>query len=721
MGKVLLNNTSIADMYSVEDLENTIFCNGIKEEFFGISTILLGKNKQILCEHVDNNIIKCNVIYDDREYKEIPFKVIVDKGVKPFITFNTASLLDPLYEEQRLKTTNTNLIKENNTLPNIQENFNTLKKQISNKEAIIKDLDNKIKVITLKKDQEKIIKEQAVKDTIKNTIESGVEEYKQKLFEDFFNINNEQAKIKDLHLQETIQQLVETFNEKYLESVAHIRNTSVEEVKKYADNFLENLTTNYKKTYDQDLSELQSLVEETIKSDLFLVTDRLQEIVKQKTKDSKAELYEKLENYKLTLKQEIAELFENNEALTRLKIEKDVDGKILKTKNDLVTSYLDSIDQVNKETKAEIYEQLQQIEQKINTKRVEQIKFDSNELVAEAARLLVEEDSKVGKRLNKFKDQLLKDLQKAAENYTTDANKRMMRYAEMMSGGGSVAMQFANGGTMQGSLNVTGQFLSAGVDLSNIFITSETDSQTLAWSDVENLLSITNGNTISLSSLYTPFASNSGKYESVFTTVQTNSATTWNYQGTDLRALSANWQDTYTNVQLNSANWNTAYNISTDYQNVSGSFATNTALQSVSSLLTPLTLTNTLTGQLVLDTHFDAYKTSVAAATAILLPTTVYQNASGNWQDTYTNVQANSTNWNYGYDVATYVQANSADWEESAEIIPTVTNYLSTNNVLMSGVTVTGDISATGIIYAQQGNSSEWVSKKEALAFAVAL
>ena len=69
----------------------------------------------------------------------------------------------------------------------------------------------------------------------------------------------------------------------------------------------------------------------------------------------------------------------------------------------------------------------------------------------------------------------------------------------------------------------------------------------------------------------------------------------------------------------------------TVYQSASGSFATNTLLQSTSALLTPFTLTNTLTGQLVLNTDFNSYKTNVAAATATLLPTTTYQSASGSF------------------------------------------------------------------------------------------
>lgn len=74
------------------------------------------------------------------------------------------------------------------------------------------------------------------------------------------------------------------------------------------------------------------------------------------------------------------------------------------------------------------------------------------------------------------------------------------------------------------------------------------------------------------------------------------------YQGTDLKNLSGNWQSTFGTVSSLSANWNSAFNTATTYQNASGTFATNTLLQSTSALLTPLTLTRTLTGQLVLNT-----------------------------------------------------------------------------------------------------------------------
>jgi hypothetical protein len=126
---------------------------------------------------------------------------------------------------------------------------------------------------------------------------------------------------------------------------------------------------------------------------------------------------------------------------------------------------------------------------------------------------------------------------------------------------------------------------------------------------------------------------------------------------TELSNLSGAWQDTYTNVQSNSSNWSLGY---VGYTSLTG--------------------------------------------------------LSSNWQDTYTNVQSNSGNWNSVY---SSVCALSTAWEESAEILPTVTNYLSTNNVLLSSLTVTrsvaigtdtpnqqltvvGNTSATGVAYTRE-------------------
>jgi hypothetical protein len=55
--------------------------------------------------------------------------------------------------------------------------------------------------------------------------------------------------------------------------------------------------------------------------------------------------------------------------------------------------------------------------------------------------------------------------------------------------------------------------------------------------------------------------SNSGQWDSVYTIVNTNSAVNWNYQGTDLKALSGGWQSTSNVFQNQSANNISVYNI----------------------------------------------------------------------------------------------------------------------------------------------------------------
>ena len=42
---------------------------------------------------------------------------------------------------------------------------------------------------------------------------------------------------------------------------------------------------------------------------------------------------------------------------------------------------------------------------------------------------------------------------------------------------------------------------------------------------------------------------------SVYSTVQSNSSTNWNYQGTDIKSLTGNWQNTYSTVNSSSASW----------------------------------------------------------------------------------------------------------------------------------------------------------------------
>jgi len=150
---------------------------------------------------------------------------------------------------------------------------------------------------------------------------------------------------------------------------------------------------------------------------------------------------------------------------------------------------------------------------------------------------------------------------------------------------------------VSGSINTSGNILSGGRNLDQIFITHETDSQTLTYNPSSYNLSISNGNTVSLASLSSvpvdlSFLSVSGNWNSAYasTTALNLSSNFWNTAYTNLvsnssaylsgydlsfLSVSGNWNSTYTTVGGNSGNWSSAYNVSTAYQSASSSFIQN--------------------------------------------------------------------------------------------------------------------------------------------------
>ena len=88
------------------------------------------------------------------------------------------------------------------------------------------------------------------------------------------------------------------------------------------------------------------------------------------------------------------------------------------------------------------------------------LKDQLQQLATEAAN--GEYDPITGKR---FQEQLKKDL----NNKFAKEMQNIRRMMEMYSGGGTVAKQYANGGVMNGDLNVNGTILSGGVDISSLF------------------------------------------------------------------------------------------------------------------------------------------------------------------------------------------------------------------------------------------------------------
>jgi hypothetical protein len=202
---------------------------------------------------------------------------------------------------------------------------------------------------------------------------------------------------------------------------------------------------------------------------------------------------------------------------------------------------------------------------------------------------------------------------------------------------------------------------------------------------------------LSASSTIWDSTGNSNQWNSVYTTVNSNSATIWNYQGTDIKDLSSgwvggnsaftnlvsnsaaylsavdlsflsvsgNWDSTYTTVCSNSANWNAAF----------GSAGSDLAVRGLSS------------GWVGGNTAFtNLVSNSAGYLSAVDLS---FLSVSGNWDSTYTTVNSNSaTIWNYQ---GTDIKDLSSGWVGGNSAFTTV-NSNSSNYILDGGNTKGSDL-----------------------------
>ncbi|MFZ4600073.1 MAG: hypothetical protein ACOYNN_15650, partial [Terrimicrobiaceae bacterium] len=147
------------------------------------------------------------------------------------------------------------------------------------------------------------------------------------------------------------------------------------------------------------------------------------------------------------------------------------------------------------------------------------------------------------------------------------------RILDLGGGGGSVAVQYVNGGTMNGDLNINGHILSGGRDISNYFGSGGGGgSQTLSFNESNADLSISGGNTVSLSALSGEGGgtgdsavnalvhANSGQWDTAYSNLVSNSAAYLSgYDLSSIAAASGSWDSTYTTVKSNSASWSSVY------------------------------------------------------------------------------------------------------------------------------------------------------------------
>ena len=317
------------------------------------------------------------------------------------------------------------------------------------------------------------------------------------------------------------------------------------------------------------------------------------------------------------------------------------------------------------------------------------------------------------------------DLEKTISNRFTQELANVRRLIEMSSGGGSVAVQFANGGTMRGNLNVIGDISTTGVIYNNNYNSDN-------WNDTYTSVSNTSANwdntytSVKASSanwdnVYTSVSNTSANWDNVYTSVSntsanwdntytsvSNTSANWNDTYTSVSNTSANWDNTYTSVSNTSANWDNAYDISTDYQTASSTFAT-------------IDYTNA--------TFFHLTGGTITGDTKVKFgDLTVFGNISATGSINYSNTFISTTSSLCALANSTYPIPGLYVSQAGTGDIATFYDVSSEREVLHIGgsegypgvgintsfpnkdFTVIGDISATGVIYNNNFDSNNWNS-----------
>ena len=291
---------------------------------------------------------------------------------------------------------------------------------------------------------------------------------------------------------------------------------------------------------------------------------------------------------------------------------------------------------------------------------------------------------------------------KELESFKNDLTEKYLKKAAVLSeyagGGGTNAVQYANGGTMNGDLNVNGQILSGGIDLANIFGSGSNvnlgdipvlsgnwnstystvysnsaswgtggNAQTLSFNENNAQLSLSFGNTVSLSALSGASSTgdsavnslvhnNSAYWNAAYTNLVSNSAA-YLLSGTevnlgDIPTLSGYWNEAYTNLVTNSA----AYLLS----------GTEVNLGDIPSLSS--TWTNAYTNLIY---NSAAYLSGVDIS---LITTT-----SASWNSVYSSFNTNSAKYDSVY---TTTNTNSAFWSQA------YTNLINNSSAYLSAISL---------------------------------
>jgi hypothetical protein len=419
MDNFKLNN--IDCVFTSSDSENNIILvESINETFFDIFECSIGNDKFIFekIDEVDGlPLVLCDIIKDGKHYvTEAILKIgkvgeifinesLMHKVIERPIIMTPAEKTEDNTETSTEDITETSTDVNNLIAEEIISRYNEdkIQEKITNYTNIYKSRLNEFED---KKKEFLTIIDGEFEDRVK----TFNEEIDTKLH-DFFKLNEEDNKFLVFNEAEKLRESVSDISEKFKLELKNVKEFSKENINRIIDNKSKEI---YEKIYQH--------------------TDKLIE-------ENKQTISKNIDNLSNTFTEELNQL-----KLLKNKIPA-TDKNIIERQNKKFKSILEHVNlkfnQLNKKVKL--------ISESKNDEYNELLAAVNNKEVVEYKTILREKIETA--ELNSVKSELLNELNSNIQNEV----RGMKRYAEMSAGGGTNAVQYAKGGTMDGNLNVTGE------------------------------------------------------------------------------------------------------------------------------------------------------------------------------------------------------------------------------------------------------------------------
>lgn len=430
---------------------NTLFVDLYEETFFGVYEFEINGNK-VIAEKVDDiggcPVVKIPVVRSTGDQVEVEF--ILRQGSEDSILENSKAVLT---EESM------SVIKEEDLKAKLHEESKTLIEQSGTSDINISYRIDKDEIIEEIKTDSKAALEKLREET-KNIVDD-VERIRDSIFIEFAS-NSDTYRAKE-------SKKLKQFVDKKVEELRQTNKVLAEKVEHETRNSLESTYGSFIKKLRESQQELKERKKEHQKiASSINVLEKTQIELRDEVNVNKREILEATEKSEKSVNKALSRLGTVKKELTNSKAEFDT------IKDDLAHSIMLAEDRV----KEYYHNKIEQIENTIfdNVRRDEIL----NVVKESKAKILTElnDASDIKEQLKVIAteeydpitgEEFQRKLKESIDSKFASEMGNIRRMMELYSGGGTTAVQFADGGTMKGDLNVTANILSGGVNLLDIF------------------------------------------------------------------------------------------------------------------------------------------------------------------------------------------------------------------------------------------------------------